>query len=171
MSERWRWTLRREVYMMGAKEAAKTHCPRGHPYDAKNTRINPSGSRECRQCGNEQYARTKARGGVAFENLKAMHRRSAKRQYAQMRKKVLDAYGHTCACCGETVEAFLCIDHIAGGGGKHRRSLGISGGSSQNFYRWLINENFPEGFQTLCHNCNFAKHTQGLCPHKGGDAK
>ncbi len=28
----------------------KTHCPKGHPYDTQNTRINSQGSRICRTC-------------------------------------------------------------------------------------------------------------------------
>jgi len=30
--------------------AAKTHCPQGHPYDAANTYIRPRGDRTCRIC-------------------------------------------------------------------------------------------------------------------------
>lgn len=34
-----------------ALNAAKTHCPQGHPYDETNTYITPStGSRQCRSC-------------------------------------------------------------------------------------------------------------------------
>ena len=29
---------------------AKTHCPKGHPYDEANTRIPPIGGRDCRAC-------------------------------------------------------------------------------------------------------------------------
>lgn len=32
----------------------KTECPKGHPYDAGNTYINPSGSRVCRTCARER---------------------------------------------------------------------------------------------------------------------
>jgi hypothetical protein len=32
-----------------AQQAAKTHCPHGHPYDDQNTRIK-CGKRECRAC-------------------------------------------------------------------------------------------------------------------------
>jgi hypothetical protein len=35
----------------GVRNASKTHCPRGHPYDEENTRITKRGSRECRECG------------------------------------------------------------------------------------------------------------------------
>lgn len=31
-------------------EAAKTHCPQGHPYDAGNTYRDPAGGRRCRTC-------------------------------------------------------------------------------------------------------------------------
>lgn len=55
---------------------------------------------------------------------------------------------------------FLCIDHIDGGGNKHRAEI------KGDFYRWLIDNNFPPGFQTLCHNCNMAKGLYGRCPHE-----
>lgn len=42
-----------------AQFAAKTHCPRGHPYDIFNTYINRKGARVCREC---------ARGRRRFEN-------------------------------------------------------------------------------------------------------
>lgn len=33
-----------------ARNAAKTHCPRGHEYDSKNTYIKKNGGRSCRAC-------------------------------------------------------------------------------------------------------------------------
>ena len=38
----------------------KTHCPRGHHYDAKNTYIMPKGGRQCRTCHNEKNRRARA---------------------------------------------------------------------------------------------------------------
>ena len=80
-----------------------------------------------------------------------------------MRKKrdaVFEAYGGAiCACCGEDHIEFLTVDHINGGGNKHRGSI------SQNFYNWLIDNNFPEGFRVLCMNCNFARRFGRKCPH------
>lgn len=32
------------------KESAKTHCPKGHPYDAENTHYRPNGWRKCKAC-------------------------------------------------------------------------------------------------------------------------
>lgn len=68
-----------------------------------------------------------------------------------------------CACCGEKEIKFLAIDHIEGGGNKHRKS--VKSGSGSNFYRWLLRNDFPKGFQVLCHNCNLAKGFYGECPH------
>ena len=42
---------------------------------------------------------------------------------------VISHYGGHCAVCGETCLAFLCIDHIHGGGRKHRKEIGNCGAS------------------------------------------
>lgn len=83
------------------------------------------------------------------------------RRRLALRKRVFSHYGTACACCGESTDEFLCIDHINGGGSAHRRSIGKS-----NIYRWLEVNNFPEGFQILCWNCNSAKGLYGICPHQ-----
>ena len=57
-----------------------------------------------------------------------------------------------CQHCGENVIELLTIDHINGGGNKHRKSLGQT-----NFYSWLKRNNYPIGFQILCYNCNCVK--------------
>ena len=86
-------------------------------------------------------------------------------EYAQkLRAKVLDNYGWLCACCGETEPLFLCIDHKNNNGAAHRRELGSR--SSAALYRYLIKNDFPEEFQTLCFNCNHGKKLNGgTCPH------
>lgn len=81
-----------------------------------------------------------------------------------VRKEIIGHYGGSCACCGETELAFLAIDHIGGGGAKHRRALGMTGGSR--FYAWLRRNKYPEGFRVLCHNCNQATSWARVCPHK-----
>ena len=77
------------------------------------------------------------------------------------KKLVFEYYGKKCACCGEDEIIFLTIDHINGGGTKHRKRIG------NKINRWLVSRKFPEGFQTLCFNCNWGKHiNNGICPHK-----
>ena len=74
-----------------------------------------------------------------------------------------------CACCGEKEIKFLSLDHINGGGTKHRQQLQknrIKPAGGSVVYGWIIKNNFPEGYQILCHNCNQAKGFYGVCPHK-----
>lgn len=68
-----------------------------------------------------------------------------------------------CACCGENYLEFLSIDHINNNGSKHRKELD---GPGTKLHRWLKKNNYPEGFQVLCMNCNFAKGHFGRCPHE-----
>lgn len=87
----------------------------------------------------------------------------AKEKNLILKKEVFNYYGGVkCACCGEKELSFLSIDHMNGGGGKHRQKIGNGG---INTYRWLRKNNFPEGYQVLCHNCNQAKGHFGVCPH------
>jgi hypothetical protein len=91
-----------------------------------------------------------------------------KNRHAILRLSILQQYSSLipfCACCGEKEINFLCIDHINGGGNKHRKEISAHG-KGGNIYNWLYKNNFPEGFQILCHNCNMAKGAYGICPHR-----
>ena len=87
----------------------------------------------------------------------------------RIRNEALEAYGGPiCSCCGETEPLFLAINHIEDGGNEHRRRVG-KGGSLQ-FLQWLRKENYPDGFQILCQNCNWGKHVnENVCPHRATD--
>jgi hypothetical protein len=88
-----------------------------------------------------------------------------RREFKRYRKTVMHHYGGAkCACCGERTFEFLSIDHINGGGNKHRKEAKLSG---KGIYRWLVKNGFPEGFRVLCHNCNFSIGAYGYCPHGG----
>ena len=79
-----------------------------------------------------------------------------------LRAQIFGHYGLTCACCG-TAER-LSIDHVNGDGKRHRREvLGASASCADAFYRWLIRNDFPDGFQTLCCPCNNSKQTGERC--------
>jgi len=106
-----------------------------------------------------------------------------KKYIADVRFKVLQYYSERlsnsnipcCRCCGENSHVdFLALDHIAG---KHKMNyepelikLGYSSkflGSS--LYKWIEDSDFPDGFQVLCANCNFAKgmkKNKNKCPHE-----
>jgi hypothetical protein len=46
---------------IAARNASRTHCPRGHPYDEKNTRYSKNGWRMCRECHKNYYPYTRDR--------------------------------------------------------------------------------------------------------------
>jgi len=86
------------------------------------------------------------------------------------KRLVLEHYGRVCSRCGFSDWRALWIDHINGGGNKHRAELfpnwvnrdkpGGRGGGP--FYTWLIKQGFPPGYQTLCANCSCIKdRTEG----------
>lgn len=81
----------------------------------------------------------------------------------QYKRLAMDAYGGQCACCGVSDLVFLTLDHLADNGAAHRRELG-SNSIGSGIYRWIIKQGFPEGYQVLCFNCNWAK-SHGGCPH------
>ena len=83
-----------------------------------------------------------------------------KQYHRKIHRIVLEHYGLRCACCGESTYEFLELDHINNDGTKHRKEIGT------NINHWLYKNNFPDGFQTLCSNCNNAKGRWGECPHK-----
>ena len=77
-----------------------------------------------------------------------------------------------CRCCGENSHIeFLAIDHIAGKKEMDSEPELVKLGYSslkreKDLQYWIIKNNFPKGFQILCHNCNVAKGLYGECPHE-----
>lgn len=72
--------------------------------------------------------------------------------------KALTHYGKNklaCVRCGFVDIRALSIDHINGEGYKHRKIGKAKLGSS--FYRQLKDQGYPEGYQTLCMNCQWIK--------------
>lgn len=47
---------------LAAQNAAKTHCPKNHPYDAANTHITKGGLRQCRTCSRDRARARRAAG-------------------------------------------------------------------------------------------------------------
>jgi hypothetical protein len=115
-------------------------------------------SEECRKTGIRNYQRDYMR------NYMRTHPKYAIKQREEIRKQKIVVLIHysgdppKCACCGEPHIEFLSVDHIKGDGAEQRRQIGgTQKFSGLLFYEWLINNNFPEGYQVLCMNCNTAK--------------
>ncbi len=97
---------------------------------------------------------------------KSRNRRLADKQYAnkmnrayrlRIRLDVLTHYGNgvlACVKCGYSDIRALSIDHINGEGNKDRKRR------KHNTYKYLINDNYPKGYQTLCMNCQCIKREE-----------
>jgi len=74
----------------------------------------------------------------------------------RLKMLVLSHYSNPleCSICKIRDMRCLSIDHISGGGNKHRARInrGNRGGGAP-FYRWLKRKDYPAGFRVLCANC------------------
>lgn len=61
-----------------AINAAKTHCPKGHPYDAANTKIRSNGHRDCATCALEESRRYKAKNRDLINQRRRARRAAGK---------------------------------------------------------------------------------------------
>jgi hypothetical protein len=138
---------------------------------------------ECKNCGTlpisdfYTYDDESRKGGIRYRCKKcakkqiktwSKNHREKKISYyknyrVNLRWQILCHYSNSappsCACCGENIKEFLCIDHIAGGGTQHRLKVG------KNMYQWIKRNNYPPMFRVLCYNCNASLGSYGYCPH------
>jgi len=132
----------------------------GIPRSTLQRRLDPAGAARSNQRRRERHAADPDR------------QQSYSRSYrATVRERVFGYYGESCACCGTTED--LCIDHVNGDGRQHRSEVsGTTNPGSYRMYLWLIRNDFPAGFQTLCRPCNASKRTGGRCrlPHEKNSA-
>ena len=105
------------------------------------------------------------------KRARVYHKNVAKPKFEEIKLEVLTYYSKKisksktprCECCGENFSInFLALDHIEG-----RKNMGHKAGfTGIKIYKWIVKEEFPDGFQVLCHNCNTAKFQLGKCPHQ-----
>lgn len=130
--------------------------------------------RERRKHWSEKGLCTKC-GGTPLPGIKSCAR--CKKYYMehnakfhqQLRDETFAAYGgKICACCGETEDSFLTLDHKNNDGAEDRRRLADTyrGAGGWIMYFDLRKRGYPEGYQVLCMNCNWGRRRTGVCPHK-----
>lgn len=89
----------------------------------------------------------------------------ARVRFRNLKLEILNHYSFgemRCACCGDNHVEFLSIDHINNDGAEQRKEHG----KGASFHYWLKRNNYPEGYQVLCYNCNCSRGFFGYCPHK-----
>jgi hypothetical protein len=99
-----------------------------------------------------------------------MCRSQTNKRNRELKLEVIKEYGGKCKCpgnCSVTNPNWLSMDHIYGGGIRHRKELKVIG---LDFYRWLKKKKFPKkNFRLLCYNCNLSRGHLGFCPHERGE--
>lgn len=102
------------------------------------------------------------RRGTRTEYNRSEHSKGLrKKQRLRLKIEVMGYYctgGIRCKCGYKDIRA-LSIDHIDGGGNRHRKELKEVHGSTK-MYQWLKNNGYPPGFQVLCMNCQFIKRIE-----------
>lgn len=91
-------------------------------------------------------------------------RNTTKARSAKLKHETFEHYGGikcNCLGCDITNIMILELDHINGGGNRHRREIG----GDRRIYMHLKKLGYPSGFQVLCANCNKGKYLNGgSCP-------
>ena len=126
----------------------------------------------CKECRRAAYAddpdarqRNNAASRRYRERNRDMIREKLRRKHREKRVRLLQRYGGSCVCCGETKFEFLAIDHEHGGGARERSQM-----KPHDYYRRLLKALKPlPGYRVLCHNCNASLGFYGYCPHARPD--
>lgn len=88
-----------------------------------------------------------------------------KQHNAEIKLEILTYYSKTsfpsCVCCGINVIDTLSLDHINRGGAQHRLESGNVYSEIRRHHN--KHKSYPEGYQTMCFNCNWVKHLRGVC--------
>lgn len=120
-----------------------------------NTAVN-----KCIQCGDDLGSLTGKRCQTCIDKRNEWYQGSTTQVKDKIRRDghrdaVIEHYGGKCVECGEDRPLRLAIDHMNNDGNTHRKAINKWGSG---FFKWLVDNDFPEGFQVLCHNCNVEKH-------------
>lgn len=114
----------------------------------------------CKSCYNKEATKTPEQQKVYRDKHPEKRQFWNRKQKLKNKIEVLSHYANPlkCAMCGETDIIVLSIDHINGGGRKHMAEVG----SGDSFRYWLKRNNYPEGYQVLCMNCQLRKLNKHL---------
>lgn len=127
-------------------------------YQNKNKAIIKLKRKKYREKNREKLAK---KGREDYKKNRSVWLPVRRQRMRDRRNLIIKHYGGKCACCGESKNEFLALDHTNGDGFQDRKKHP----SINNQYLWIIKNNFPSKFRLLCHNCNQSKGYYGYCPH------
>ena len=133
---------------MQGKICSKCHIEKSINLFHKNKNESDGLHHRCKQCCKEHSKIYTQKYDITHRNEKKIvsHQHRLTNRYL-----VFKYYGQKCAHCGIADFDCLSIDHINGGGSQHVKQI------NHHLYSWLIQNNYPDGFQTLCMNCQRIK--------------
>jgi hypothetical protein len=105
----------------------------------------------------------RGRARMAYEKTPDVFKDRAKKYRYALKYQTLSRYSKSgvpvCNICGFDDMRALCLDHINNDGNKDRvKIMGKNyAGSGSRFYVKLRQLGYPDGYQTLCANCNLIK--------------
>ena len=158
------------------------HCKRKLLVNNKNfcnNKQSPDGfNDQCKKCCNKYGKRHRSKYKIeelkrhkiySIRNRNKISFYHKKRRY-EFKKLAINILGGKCSCpgCGEIRIGFLTIDHINGGGRKHRE---ITNYRRDGLYIWIINnpKKAKKTLRVMCYNCNCGRNANGgsgICPHE-----
>jgi len=99
-------------------------------------------------------------------NNKEHLKKTKKNARVELKRLIIDKYSNGTGCCvkcGFNDSRALQIDHINNDGAEERKKLfGSRLDAGIRFYYYLKRNNFPDGYQVLCANCNIIKLREHL---------
>jgi hypothetical protein len=100
------------------------------------------------------------------KSYRLIHREAIKQRKRDelLKLRILAIYTYSngtmmCSECGDSEFTHLVIDHINGGGTKHRERVKSANCA---MVRLLRQQNYPSGYRILCHNCNFLSYMKSF---------
>lgn len=126
-------------------------------YYAKNSKRIRANNKRWRD---RNRPKLRAEAKVYYQGHKAKAMENCRNRRQKLRGEVLTHYGEgklICVQCGYSDSRALSLDHINNNGAEERKKLFGRKQPNPRFWEILIKLGYPEGYQTLCMNCQFIK--------------
>lgn len=153
-----------EFYFIKARNRHMNYCRDCNSRKIKEYRKNSTKHQEYKkQYQQSQKYKATLKSYSQSDHGKRKHRENERQRRRLIKEQVIHHYSNGamhCSGCGFDNIKALTIDHIFGGGNQHRKQINSKGGGE--FYTWLRKNQYPEGFQVLCMNCQFIKKIDNL---------